>query len=394
MTKNIICLFVHDHKFKINKGNIYSEGKITNEVLSRYVGRTDKTYVLSRMENVEDVDGLSQITLKNVMFNPIKGLNFSKVISIHLLENVIQIRKLIKKADFLVVRSPSFLGLITLTLNLFHRKKYFIELVGDPKEALLTAKKNPNFLYKNFVSLISACNKFFIYNASGVIYVTERALQEKYPTLGLSSHASNVEVSIKAKDLEFGDFSNNNEYFKIGLIGSFNNHYKGIKEAIEAINILHKKNYKLKLHILGSGTLQNYYENLLKELHLENYIIFDGILSGGEEVINWLETLDLYIQPSYTEGLPRALIEAMSVGLPAIATNVGGIPELLSPDNIINPHDSTALALKIENLINSQHLRFYFGKLNYMKSKEYDKQSLKKRRNIFWNKAREIVSTL
>ena len=54
------------------------------------------------------------------------------------------------------------------------------------------------------------------------------------------------------------------------------------------------------------------------------------------EVFEWLDTIDIYAQPSRQEGLPRALIEAMSRGLPAFGARTGGIPELLEPDYIIS----------------------------------------------------------
>lgn len=384
-------IFIHDHKFKKYKNSYFSEGKITDEVFSRYILSSENLTVISRMEDVDDSSNLLKIESDNINFSPVKGLIFSKVFSRHLFRNSKDILQKITYSDFIVVRLPSFLGIYVLVINIFTKKKYFIELVGDPKEALMTSKEDVSLPFKFFVHVFSELNKFFIKNAHGVIYVTESALQMDYPTNGLIEYASNVEMAIKEKRIGIDDYKIQNNLFKIGLIGSFNNHYKGITEAVNAMSLLNDSEKKIELHILGSGSLEDYYRSLAKKMGVSHMVFFDGILKGGGEVADWLSSLDLYIQPSYTEGLPRALIEAMSVGLPAIATDVGGIPELLSKDTLIKPYDSESLAKTIKCFIDSQQLRFEQGKLNYEKAKGYDQKVLKQRRSDFWRAARNIV---
>lgn len=384
-------MFVHDHKFKNNGEEYFSEGKITDEVLARYVLPSENLTVISRMENVDDSSNLSKIKANNITFSPVKGLSFSNIFSRYLFRNSKDIFQKMNDSDFIVVRLPSFLGVYVLVINIITKKKYFVEFVGDPKEVLMTFKENVNLPFKMFVHANSALNKLFIKNADGVIYVTEFALQKKYPTNGLTEYASNVEITIEEKRVEIEDYETQHNIFKIGLIGSYNNHYKGITEAINAISILRKSNEIVELHILGSGSLESHYKSLAKQLGVSDIVLFDGILKGGDKVTEWLSSLDLYVQPSYTEGLPRALIEAMSVGLPAVASDVGGIPELLSKDSLIKPYDSEALSKKIKCFVDSQQLRFEQGKLNYLKSKEYDQEVLKQRRSEFWKAARNIV---
>lgn len=389
--KLLKCLFIHDHKFKKVNGSYFSEGKFTDSVFRRYVNPNDRLIVISRMINTRDSRNLSEITLKNIDFRPIKGIAVSKAFSVHLLDNIKLVTHNIKNTDFIVVRLPSFVGVFTLILNIMFKKPYFIEVVGDAEQALLTAQESPNFLYKQFCIFFSHLNRFFIGNALGAVYVTKETLQKKYPNNGITCVASNVEIKIKEKELKLEDFNIKGNSFKVGLIGSFNNHYKGIKEAIKSINILQKNNYNVHLYILGSGHLLEEYKNLASTLNITDNIHFDGSLEGGEEVIKWLENMDIYIQPSYTEGLPRALIEAMSVGLPAIATDIGGIPELLPADCLIPPHNSEKLSHKISELIDSQELRFRHGCRNYITAKDYDSINLNRTRSKFWNTARKLV---
>ncbi|QIC65938.1 glycosyltransferase [Acinetobacter schindleri] len=256
----------------------------------------------------------------------------------------------------------------------------------------MTSKNNINIIFKIFIYLFAFSNRYFVKNADGVIYVTKYDLQKRYPTKKNQSYASNVEINVKSLHLSIDEYKfKNDTKIKIGMIGSINNEYKGIDAALKAIKLLKQQNCVVQLHILGSGKLKNYYLEMAKQLEVNNQIYFDGSLSGGDAVLNWLKELDLYIQPSRTEGLPRALIEAMSVGLPVIATNVGGIPELLHIDDLIEKDDFVALAQKIHCAIKSQQQRYEMGKRNYQKSLDYDSKKLNKTRFEFWKQAAENI---
>ena len=78
---------------------------------------------------------------------------------------------------------------------------------------------------------------------------------------------------------------------------------------------------------------------------------FLGQLPAGEMVRAQLDKADLFILPSKTEGLPRALVEAMARALPCIGTTVGGIPELLPSEDLVPPGDVKALAETIEDVL-------------------------------------------
>lgn len=389
--KNII--YIHDHKFISLDGLYYSEGKFTTAVFSRYDAFNSDIYVISRIVTNSEGNKLNQIKNINVKFNSVKGIGFLSVFFRFFFINLKIIIKQFKTSQALIVRLPSFLGVFVLIVNLFFRKKYFIEFVGDPKEALITSKNKVGLLFKCFIYIFAALNRFFVKKADGVIYVTQYDLQQRYPTKKLQAYASNVEVNIKPLDLGLNKYAlKDEENIKIGLIGSFNNEYKGIDTALKSIHLLKKQDCIVQLHILGSGKLKNRYLRMAKELEIAGQVYFDGSLSGGDAVLNWLKDLDLYIQPSRTEGLPRALIEAMSTGLPCIATNVGGIPELLHEDDLVDKDSPITLAEKIFKAVESQDLRYQMGQRNYSRSLDYDSKQLNKTRSEFWKKAAETIN--
>ena len=390
---NLKYIFVHDHVFKKIDSSYYSEGKITNESLDDYFLPNDKLVILSRLlEQRSNGHTLTQISLANVEFKPVKGIGFSKIFGSNLFHNLSHISKQLKDTDIIIVRLPSFLSIITLMLNHQYKKTYFVELVGDVEDALTFRKSSKNPVYNSFVIIMTRLTKKYVKNADGVIYVTKKTLQEKYPTNAtLTDGVSDVILNIEEKNLTQQNYQQKNQDFiTIGLIGSFNNEYKGIDVAIKAIKKLKDEGINCHLHILGSGSLKKQYLDMAKEMGLEKNIFFDGSLAGGAAVYQWLDNLDIYIQPSKTEGLPRALVEAMSRGLPIVASSVGGIPELVESKYLIQSDDYLNLAEKIKELCNSELSRFKVGQRNYQNAKAFDYQALSLRRKDFWQKARKL----
>ena len=80
---------------------------------------------------------------------------------------------------------------------------------------------------------------------------------------------------------------------------------------------------------------------------------FLGRVDDREAIRAHLDQADLFCMPSHTEGLPRALVEAMARGVPAIGTRVGGIPELLPDEQMVEPGSPAALAVLISALVGS-----------------------------------------
>lgn len=385
-------VFVHDHKIRRDnfQGKFYTDGKLTNELFQRYIfNENDKIFAITRVMNIESeqIGKLNLVDKENVIFTPVKGLSPIDIFLKNFIFNM-KVFKNITNSDMNIIRLPSFMGLFACLLSMLFRKKYFLELVGHARDSLID--KNSSFPKIFLANLYSFFTKFFTKKASGVIYVTKEALQQDFPCLGISEYASNVILKIDNKFNPKKDYSILNTP-NIGLIGSFNNHYKGIDFAIKTIAFLkEKRKLRVDLHILGHGKLLEEYQELAKSLNIDDQVFFDGLLPL-EQVPNWLDNLDIYIQPSLTEGLPRSLIEAMSRGLPCIASNVGGIPELLNNDMMFNDFNETLFSLMIENLLSSSSIRESKGNENFSKALEYEFEVLELKRRSFWKKARNIV---
>ena len=95
-----------------------------------------------------------------------------------------------------------------------------------------------------------------------------------------------------------------------------------------------------------------------------------------------MSTLDLYLQPSDTEGLPRALIEAMSVGCPCVGSDAGGIPELIDKESIFSRGCVSELVSAIFRVMATPDV---FAKRNYQKSQQYSLKAITDKRNAFFD---------
>ena len=127
----------------------------------------------------------------------------------------------------------------------------------------------------------------------------------------------------------------------------------------------------------------NALKKLIKKYGLDKEVKIIGALPH-DEVFKWLENIDIYIQPSYMEGLCRAIVEAMSKACPVICTDAGGNFELIEEKNIYKQRDIFGLINILEN-INNEELKKN-AVFNYNKSKKYTANLLNKKRNIFYSK--------
>ncbi len=131
--------------------------------------------------------------------------------------------------------------------------------------------------------------------------------------------------------------------------------------AITHIPLSHRQS--LELTIAGDGEGQRA-RVLIESLNLAQHIkILDWV--NEQQRDDLLKQSDVFILPSYNEGLPMAILEAMSWGLPIITTPVGGIPELVIPHHnglLVEPGEIKQLAQAIESLIQNEELRLSLGK--------------------------------
>lgn len=137
--------------------------------------------------------------------------------------------------------------------------------------------------------------------------------------------------------------------YVVGYLGRLSEE-KGVRYLVEAVGGLRDAMVPVKLLLVGDGCDRISLEKQVEEKKLENNVFFAGFQANIE---NWLVTFDVFVLPSLTEGTPMSMLEAMSMGIPVIATSVGGIPDVIKDGNnglLVLSSDSEALKEKIQRL--------------------------------------------
>jgi glycosyltransferase involved in cell wall biosynthesis len=140
-------------------------------------------------------------------------------------------------------------------------------------------------------------------------------------------------------------------------------HLKGPMILLEAFAIASRSCDGLRLSIAGAGGLEREFTARAQALGVASQCEFTGVYAGPAERRSFMERLDIFALPSLTEGTPNSVIEAMALGLPIVASDVGGIPDVVSADAgiLIQTQDSGAMAEAIIRLARDPQLRKRMG---------------------------------
>ena len=135
----------------------------------------------------------------------------------------------------------------------------------------------------------------------------------------------------------------------VGTVSSLSRE-KGLRYLIEAASLIPRVKGRVRFDIVGDGDCRMELEELVRKKELEGCIQFLGFRNDIQAL---MKDFDLFVLPSLSEGLSSAIMEAMASSLPVIASNVGGIPELVqNGDNglLVRPADPVGLARAIMRL--------------------------------------------
>lgn len=149
---------------------------------------------------------------------------------------------------------------------------------------------------------------------------------------------------------------------KIATVGTLNAQ-KGMQYLIKALPLVLKEFPETSLEIIGSGPYQRNLKKIVEKLKLGKFVKFAGFLP---DVSAHLAKFDLYVQPSLSESFGLAIVQAMSVGLPVVATATGGIPEVVTQGKsgiLVPTEDSKALSAAILEMIRDPKMARKMGEI-------------------------------
>ena len=232
----------------------------------------------------------------------------------------------------------------------------------------------PSVLYIKGELANPLIDRFCLFFSTKVLFFTKQNSLEKYPLLvkilrnkvsilgiGLDLIALNADSS-----KELIDLSINKKYFNVGVVGQLYEP-KGQHLVLEALNEIVGDFPNICVYFIGDHVIDKYkpyrifLEQLSLKLNLTRNIIFTGWRSDVPAIVS---RMDLLIHPSYSEGFGRAVLEAMALGKPVIASKVGGLREAISNGEngfLVSPGDFLAIKECWIKLLSNHELRFNIG---------------------------------
>lgn len=233
-----------------------------------------------------------------------------------------------------------------------------------------------NIALKENTPLARKFNKFF-FHFCGLVPVAltkliKETIVEEYNLKGFAIpviyNGVPLENCIKKTSYSIGETIN---LLHIGRYSEQKNHI----EMIKAIVYLHNKYRNIRLHLFGDGPLKGIISDCIAKHKAANYIIEHGLCDNPYKHFS---DADIFLLPSKYEGMPMTLIEAMGTALPIVASNVGGIPDMIKDkeNGLLCSPIAEDIAQKIEKLILDQRLREQLGCNAILKANDFTSQKM------------------
>lgn len=265
--------------------------------------------------------------------------------------------KILKKYNINVILSQCpFLGGTLATLISKHKGiPIMVELHGMEYFRLMESKSIIN-------RLASICIKYSLNNATKVRSLSSKMtkmLNDKGIENNIVEIPNRVNLDIFKNTIIKEKLSNPIRIISVGRFVW----EKGYENAINVIFNL-RKSYKIELTLIGGGPLLTQYNEIID--NREGIQLIEWV--SQEEFVPLLQNSDIYIQPSVSEGMPRTILEAMAVGLPVIASDVGAISGIIENNTngiIVTPNNDLELETAIIKLIENDDLRRRIAECGY-----------------------------
>lgn len=369
MTKNTVI--VTEVRVYKTKGGYYADPSFA-KVLERYNNCFSNICLVTRIISENQYrNGYVEISDKCEKVYNIKSIPsffFSRMSS--------ELREILDRASFVIFRVPSLVSIKMCKYISKSGKRYLVEVMGCAWDAYW----NHGFVGKIVAPYIFTKMRKVISNANYAVYVTQNFLQKRYPCHGKTIGVSNVEISSIDGPKDYSNFDKKS--FTMMTAGAVNVRYKGQEFVIKAISRLKKKKgIDIKYYLAGKGD-DSRLRRIAERNNISENIIFLGMLSKNG-LADRMRNIDLYIQPSLQEGLPRSLIEAMSHGCICLGAKTAGIPELLKSEQLFDKKSSRAIEDSILTNLNKDLKRI--SRENVQMARKYRKESLDKIRKNFYN---------
>lgn len=277
------------------------------------------------------------------------------------------ISKKIARYDVVGVVAPGTISTIVAPITYYyHSKPLFLITRGFKYRSIQFGESNWVFrqFAKAIVSLYDIVTRKMLKKKRVMAFTFGEELRERY--LRYNPYVFNCIPMIPRKIIK--KKPTGNEVKHILFLGRLSKE-KGVDDLLLAFSKVNRKfKGQITLHIAGAGPERRNLEKKAISLDIEQCVQFHGFVSRGRDLWDLYDKSQIFVLPSYTEGMPRALFEAMARGEAPICTRVGGIPNIIDDKKngvLIRPGDINGLKDAILELQENKFLRHKITKRAY-----------------------------
>jgi glycosyltransferase involved in cell wall biosynthesis len=295
-------------------------------------------------------------------------------------------------ADAVLLIAPGMLATLAHRRLLRAKRAYGVEVVSDPYDAMAPSAMRhplrPLLRWSATRQLQRLCA-----TAAAASYVTRETLQRRYPCPAYSVGVSDVELPALAFADDPRPLAKRGAPRTIVTVGTMSQPYKAQDVLIDALAACRRNGLDLRAILVGDGRHRAELERRASLKKVSDAVTFAGALPAGEAIRGVLDRGNLFVLPSRTEGLPRALVEAMARGLPCVGSAVGGVPELLPEEDVVPPGDANALAAKIQDVLADRDRLERMAARNLEFARQFREDLLEAQRLAFYEELRRVCCT-
>lgn len=385
----IVCVTTEHRFYRTTDGAVWTDGPFARPFWDRYLEVFDGVRVIARVADVVQ----SQPTWVRSDGNCVTFASVPYYIGVgQYLRKWWAIRQAVWNAvepdDAVILRVPSPLAMILSPRLLQTKHPYAVEVVGDPYDAFAPGTvRHPLRSYLRWrlpQAMRRQCKE-----AMTATYVTSEALQRRYPAKPGARRFEFSDVQLDERIAAMPRGIASKKSWTLVTVGSLAHLYKAQDVLVDAVGRCREAGLDLRLVIAGDGKYRQQLEARASARGIRESVDFLGQLSAGDEVGAVLQAADLFLLPSRQEGLPRALIEAMALGLPCIGSHVGGIPELLPIEDRVAAGDVAGLAEKIREVVTDPDRMRSMSARNLERARDFTEGVLREKRLAFYRYVRE-----
>lgn len=364
-------------------GEAYTDSPLIYAVWTRYLEVFEEVLVVGRSREVDaPPDGWKRVDGPGVRLAPLPyflgPLGFARRAG----AVTRAVANAIEPTDAVILRAAGTLATVAEGVLRARGQRFAVEAVSDP-ETVFGAGAVQHPLGRAFRRLFADALARQCRSAVAVQYVTREALQRRYPAAEGAPAFGVSDVYLPPEAFAAGPRAYTGPSTHAVLVGSLEQWYKAPDVVLRALARLKADGVETRFTLVGDGKHRAEVEALARELGVADRAAFVGHRATPAEVRRDLVEADLFLLPSRAEGLPRALLEAMALGLPAIGSTVGGIPELLPPECLVPPGDDEALARVWKDLALSPEKLRAASERNLALARGYGDDVLAERRRAF-----------